>query len=116
MFVGLYCTKYPEAHKQGFNGLFYVNSKILADLDPEYRTCQCGAPVGFIDIEDMIDTDLIIAAIAGELEGAYHHAMINFPGALFTQFKVDFPDTCEQDLARFAHTIRKAIVNDILHI
>lgn len=107
MFVGLYCTKYPEAHKQGFDGLFYVGSKVLADLDSEYHTCQCGAPVGFIDTEDMTGTDLILAAIEGELEGANHHSMVNLPGALFTQFKADFPDTCEQDLTRFAHTIKK---------
>lgn len=116
MFVGLHCTKYPEAYKQGFEGLFYVGSKVLTDLDLEDRTCQCGAPVGFTDIEDIIDTDLIIAAIEGELEGDNHHSMVNLPSALFAQFKADFPDICEQDLARFAHTIRKAIVNDILHI
>jgi hypothetical protein len=72
--------------------------------------------VGFIDVEDMTDTDLIIATIEGELEGANHHSMVNLPGALFIQFIADFPDTCEQDLTKFAHTIRKAIVNDILHI
>ncbi len=115
MFVGLYCTIHPEAHKQGFDGLFYVGSKVLTDLDPENRTCQCGAPVGFIDIENITDTDLIIAAIEGELESVNYHTMVNLPGALFTQFKVDFPVISEQDLTKFAHTIRKAIVNDLLH-
>lgn len=114
MFVGLYCTKYPEAHKQGFDGLFYVGSKVLTDLDPENRTCQCGAPLSFVDIEDITDVDLIIATIEGELEGANYHSMVNLPGALFTQFKTDFSDTSEQDLTKFAHTIRKGI-NDILY-
>lgn len=116
MFIGLYCATHPKTHKQGFEGIFYVGSKVLTDLDSEDRTCQCGAPVGFIDVEDFTDTDLIIDAIEGELEGANRHSMVNLPGALFTQYKADFPDTREQDLIKFAHTIRKVMVNDILHI